>query len=53
VGVPPQEDDDEPFEEKMARLVNELRRQQEEARRLDEIISRNLEAIGYGHPKTS
>jgi len=25
VGVPPQEDDDEPFEEKMARLVAELR----------------------------
>ena len=53
VGIPPQEDDDEPFEEKMARLVNELRRQQEEARRLDEMIWRNLEAIGYGHQKTS
>ena len=53
VGIPPQEDDGEPFEEKMARLVNELRRQQEEARRLDEMIWRNLEAIGYGHQKTS
>ena len=53
VGIPPQEDDGEPFEEKMARLVNELHRQQEEARRLDEMIWRNLEAIGYGHQKTS
>jgi len=47
VGVPPQEEDDEPFEEKMARLVAELRQQQEEARRLDEMIWRNLEALGY------
>ena len=49
VGVPPQEEDDEPFEEKMARLVAELRQQQEEARRLDEMIWRNLEALGYEH----
>ncbi|NPA30645.1 MAG: SAM-dependent DNA methyltransferase [Chloroflexi bacterium] len=49
VGVPPQEEDDEPFEEKMARLVAELRQQQEEARRLDEAIWRNLEALGYKH----
>ena len=48
VGVPPQEEDDEPFEEKMARLVAELKAQQEEARRLDEMIWRNLEALGYG-----
>ena len=47
VGVPPQEEDDEPFEEKMARLVAELRAQQEEARRLDEMIWKNLEALGY------
>ncbi|MBC7098102.1 SAM-dependent DNA methyltransferase [Candidatus Bipolaricaulota bacterium] len=48
VGVPPQEDDDEPFEEKMARLVAELRKQQAEAARLDELIWKNLEALGYG-----
>ena len=47
VGVPPREEDTEPFEEKMARLVNELRHQQEEARRLDEAIWKNVEALGY------
>jgi len=48
VGVPPAEDDGEPFEEKMTRLVAELRKQQEEARRLDAAIWKNLEALGYG-----
>ena len=48
VGVPPQEEDDEPFEEKMARLVAELREQMEEGRRLEEAIWKNLEALGYG-----
>ena len=48
VGVPPTEEDDEPFEEKMARLVAELKAQQAEARRLDEAIRKNLEALGYG-----
>ncbi len=47
VGVPPQEEDDEPFEEKMARLVAELREQMEEGRRLEEAIWKNLEALGY------
>ncbi len=47
VGIPPQEDDDEPFEEKMARLVAELKKQQAEAARLDEAIWKNLEALGY------
>jgi type I restriction enzyme M protein len=44
---PTQEEDDEPFEEKMRRLVAELRRQQEEACRLDEAIRRNLKELGY------
>ncbi len=48
VGVPTQEDEGEPFEEKMARLVAELKKQQAEAARLDEAIWKNLEALGYG-----
>ena len=48
VGVEPQEDDGEPFEEKMKRLVAQLREQQTEARRLDEAIARNLKELGYG-----
>ena len=47
VGAPKQEEDDEPFEEKMARLVAELAQQQAEARRLDEAIWRNLKELGY------
>jgi len=47
VGAPPQEEDDEPFEAKMARLVAEFREQQAEARRLDEAIWRNLKELGY------
>ncbi len=48
VGLPEQEEDDEPFEEKMERLVAELRAQMEESQRLDAQIWRNLEALGYG-----
>nr|HDM58840.1 SAM-dependent DNA methyltransferase [Bacillota bacterium] len=48
VGVPPSEEDTEPFEEKMARLVAELRERQAEARRLDEAIWKNLENLGFG-----
>ncbi|MFN4294853.1 MAG: type I restriction-modification system subunit M [Thermoflexales bacterium] len=47
VGAPPREDDDEPFAEKMARLVAELREQQAEAARLDEAIRRNLRELGF------
>ena len=47
VGAPPQEEDDEPFEEKMKRLVAELRAQQAEASRLDEAIARNLQSLGF------
>jgi type I restriction enzyme M protein len=43
-----QEDDGEPFEEKMTRLVAQLREQQAEAAKLDEAISANLEGLGYG-----
>ncbi|RMG11323.1 MAG: SAM-dependent DNA methyltransferase [Deltaproteobacteria bacterium] len=48
VGAPPQEDDGEPFEEKMKRLVKQLREQQAEAAKLDVAIGRNLEELGFG-----
>jgi hypothetical protein len=47
VGTEAQEDDGEPFEEKMRRLTVQLREQQAEARRLDEAIWRNLKELGY------
>ena len=47
VGAPPQEDDGEPFAEKMQRLVTQLREQQAEARRLDKAIGKNLKELGY------
>lgn len=43
-----QEDDGEPFEEKMKRLVVQLREQQAEAARLDAMIAANLKELGYG-----
>ena len=48
VGVAPQEEDGEPFEEKMARLADEWSEQQAEARRLDSAITENLERLGFG-----
>jgi type I restriction enzyme M protein len=48
VGVEAQEDDGEPFEEKMKRLVAQLRQQQAEGARLEAIIARNLGELGYG-----
>ncbi len=48
VGAPPQEDDGEPFEDKMKRLVAQLREQQAEGARLDKAIEANLEALGFG-----
>jgi type I restriction enzyme M protein len=48
VGAAEVEDDGEPFEDKMARLTAELKKQQEEAARLDKLIWANLEDIGYG-----
>jgi type I restriction enzyme M protein len=47
VGAEAQEDDGEPFAEKMARLVAQLREQQAEARGLDAAIDANLEGLGY------
>ena len=48
VGIADIEEDDEPFDEKMARLTSELAKCFEESNRLQEQIKRNLEAIGYG-----
>lgn len=48
VGIAESEEDDEPFEEKMARLTTEIAKCFEESNRLQEQIKKNLEAIGYG-----
>ena len=47
VGVEPQEEDDEPFEDKMRRLSAEWREQVAEARRLDAAIEANLRSLGF------
>ena len=47
VGAEAQEDDGEPFEEKMKRLVAQLREQQAEGARLDAAIEANLESLGF------
>jgi type I restriction enzyme M protein len=47
VGAEAAADDGEPFEEKMARLVAQLREQQAEAARLDAAIWANLRELGY------
>jgi N-6 DNA Methylase len=48
VGAEATEEDDEPFAEKMARLVADLHAQQGEAVRLDAAIAANLRELGYG-----
>jgi type I restriction enzyme M protein len=48
VGAEEKEDDDEPFEEKMKRLVAQLREQQAEAAKLDAAIEKNPRELGYG-----
>ena len=47
VDVEPQEEDDEPFEDKMRRLAAEWREQVAEARRLDAEIEKNLRSLGF------
>ena len=47
VGAADIENDDEPFEDKMARLVAQLREQQQEAAKLDAAIEANLKALGF------
>jgi type I restriction enzyme M protein len=48
VGAEAQEDDGEPFEEKMKRLTAKLEEQMEEGRGLDAAIEANLKELGYG-----
>lgn len=47
VGIADAQEDDEPFEEKMARLTSELGEMFEESNRLQEQIKKNLGAIGF------
>ncbi len=53
VGAAPQEDDGEPFEQKMSRLAKQWREQRAEAQRLDEQIEANLISLGFGDTATS
>ncbi len=48
VGAEAQEDDGEPFDEKMRRLVAQFREQQAEAAKLDAAIAANLRGLGFG-----
>jgi type I restriction enzyme M protein len=47
VGAEAVEDDGEPFDEKMKRLVAQLREQQAEAAKLDAAIAANLRELGF------
>ena len=47
VGAEVQEDDGEPFEQKMARLTAQWRQQQAEAENLDAAIEANLKSLGF------
>ena len=48
VGAEVVEDEGEPFEEKMTRLVAELHAQFEESAKLELAIKANLKGLGYG-----
>jgi len=48
VGAAIEEDNDEPFDQKMARLTAELREQMKQAAKLEKTIWANLEDLGYG-----
>ncbi len=47
VGIEEQQDDGEPFEQKMARLTSELSQMFDKSHELEEKIRENLRAIGY------
>ena len=47
VGAAPQEEDDEPFGDKMKRLVAQLRDQQDQGAKLDTAIKANLARLGF------
>jgi type I restriction enzyme M protein len=48
VGAEEVEDDGEPFDEKMNRLVAKLDEQFAEGARLEKVIRKNLRGLGYG-----
>ena len=48
VGAEAQQDDGEPFDQKMKRLVAELKEQQAEGAQLDAVLAENLKGLGYG-----
>jgi len=48
VGAEMQEDDGEPFNEKMKRLVTQLREQQGESAEFHKAVAANLKELGYG-----
>jgi type I restriction enzyme M protein len=48
VGAEEVEDDGDPFEEKMPRLVAELHAQFAESAKLEQVIKANLRGLGYG-----
>jgi type I restriction enzyme M protein len=48
VGAEAQEDDGEPFADKMKRLTAQLQEQMAEGRKLDTAIMANLKELGYG-----
>ena len=47
VGAADQDDDDEPFDQKMKRLTSLLKEQQKEGAKLDQQIAENLRRLGY------
>jgi type I restriction enzyme M protein len=51
VGIPEIEDDGIPYEEKMTKLVKELKEQMEKSKELDEKIKKSLEEVGFGMEK--
>jgi type I restriction enzyme M protein len=51
VGIPEIEDDGISYEEKMTKLVKELKEQMEESKELDEKIKKSLEEVGFGMDK--
>ena len=48
VGVADEEDDGIPFEEKMTELTQTLFKQMKDSSELDDVIRKNMEALGYG-----
>ena len=47
VGTEAEEEDKEPFDDKMKRLTSELSKQMEEGKKLDDEIKKNLAGLGW------